>query len=88
MQGDAPLPGFDEIDPGVLAGLTCHIEIEMTGGQTARDVAAQTAETLRELAIQIEGGKFDTGFHRVITKKGVDVGELYLDFYGELTSEA
>ena len=85
MQSDVPVMGFDAIDPEVTPGLTCHIEMNIVGGQTARDVATRVAVTLRDLAVQIEGGQLDTGFHRIAARDGADVGELYLDFHCEIT---
>lgn len=85
MQSDVPVMGFDAVDPEVTPGLTCHIEMDILGGQTARDVATRVAVTLRDLSVQIESGQLDTGFHRIAAKNSADVGELYLDFYGEAT---
>ncbi|HWM49118.1 MAG TPA: hypothetical protein VNR11_19630 [Xanthobacteraceae bacterium] len=66
--------------PGFQPGLICHVEIE-NGSGTARDIDAQTAWALRELAAQIEAGKLDSGFHPVKTPSGVKIGEAYLDYY-------
>lgn len=79
----APDNGFDEVEPGVEACLTCHIEMDTKGGQSPRDVARRTAETLRKLAMAIEAGSFDTGFVPILGVDGQKVGELYLDFYGQ-----
>lgn len=78
-----PDNGFDEFDPDSLAGLVCHIEMDTKGGQTPREVATSTAKTLRKLATAIESGFFDTGHFPITGEKGENVGELYLDFYGE-----
>lgn len=75
--------GFDEVDPLSTAALVCHIEMDTKGGLSPRDVASQTAQTLRKLATAIEAGAFDTGFFPILGVKGENVGELYLDFYGE-----
>lgn len=78
-----PLDGFDQIDPEVLAALTCHIEMEVSGGKTPREVANATAEALRLVAAKIENGQLDTGHHPIMSVTGQQLGELYLDFFGE-----
>lgn len=84
MRDDAmPFDGFDEFDPWATACLTCHIEMQILGGLTPREVAATTAETLRSLAARIEAGLLDTGHHPVHTSTGSEAGEIYLDFFGE-----
>jgi hypothetical protein len=78
-----PFLGFDDIDPLAVAGLTCHIELEMTGGETPRDVATLVAEELRKAAALIEAGALDTGFHPIPSDTGESMGQIYLDFFGE-----
>lgn len=78
-----PFTGFDKVDPLCVAGLTCHIELEMTGGLTPRDVATLIAEELRKAAALIETGALDTGFHPISSDSGGSLGEIYLDFFGE-----
>lgn len=77
------IDGFDDFDPDVRAGLVCHIEMDVSGGRTSREVAASTAEQLRLVAAQIESGELDTGHHPLKTEDKNTVGEVYLDFYGE-----
>lgn len=83
MRDAMPLNGFDAFSPGCLAGLTCHIEMEVTGGRTPREVSIAVAEALRSIAARIESGSMDTGHHSIATKAGKPVGELYLDYFGE-----
>lgn len=73
---NVPDHGFDEIEEGVEACLTCEIKMDTTGGQSPRDVAKRTAETLRKLAAAIETGAFDTGFAPILGTDGEKVGEL------------
>lgn len=81
--GPMPLNGFDEFDPEVSAGLTCHIEMEISGGKTPREVANATATALRSMATKIENGQLDTGHHTIADVSGQQLGEIYLDFFGE-----
>ena len=84
MRDDAtPFSGFDHFEPECLAGLTCHIEMEVTGGRTPREVSAVVAEALRSLADRIESGSIDTGHHPISTSLGTTAGEVYLDYFGE-----
>ena len=62
-------------------GLTCHIEIDASKGDTYRDIVAAIAEALRATSVKIEARELDTGFHPVKTADGHDIGEVYLDYY-------
>jgi len=73
---------LDEFDPELLAGLTCHIELEATG-ETPRRAVSDIAAALREAATGIESGLLDTGFHDLKSSTGEKLGQVYLDFYAE-----
>lgn len=78
-----PIEGFDDFDPMTTAALICHVELDVKGGRTPREVAATTAAHLRTIAAGIEAGLYDTGHHPFTGKDGVEVGTVYVDFYSE-----
>ena len=79
-----PDAGFDDLDEVVTPSLWCQIEMVTAGGRSPRDVAHRTAETLRKLATATESGAFDTGIVPILGVDGEKIGELSLDFYGEM----
>jgi hypothetical protein len=73
---------LDEFDPEMSACLQCDVELDVKG-LTYREVLPIIATALRGVADEIEKGRLDTGFHKLRSDDETDVGEVYLDYYGE-----
>ena len=63
-------------------GLTWHVELEIESGATYREILVEAARALRTAALQLEGGRLDTGHHPIMTLSGKKIGEVYIDYYG------
>jgi len=61
--------------------LKCDVELNLTGPDVS-DVNKLAAEALRKLADRIENDEFGDGFHEIVAKVGVAMGELYMDYSG------
>jgi hypothetical protein len=72
---------MDEREPGIQPGLICRVEIDNELGKTIREVVATTAAALRILALQLEAGKLNDGFHPLESLRGEKIGEVFLDFH-------
>lgn len=73
---------MDERDSEIQLALKCDVEITVESGETYREISAEVARALRTAALQIEEGKFDTGFHPIRTLNGKEIGQIYLEYYG------
>ena len=73
---------MDERDPELQLGLTCHVELDIETGDTYRDILAKAARALRTTALQLEAGKFEDGFHPIMTLDGEELGKDYIDYRG------
>ena len=73
---------LDEVDPDADPNLTCHVELSIETGDTFREQHAKVAWALRTIAVHLEAGNYDTGFHPIITLNGEKLGELYLSYDG------
>ena len=69
-------------DDNVTPHLKCDIKLNLSGPSHAT-VNKWTADVLRKLADRIEEDEFETGHHPVEDSVGKNVGEIYLDHYGE-----
>jgi hypothetical protein len=79
-KGAMEFPDMGDCDPGFQPGLTCDVEINNESG-TAKEIYVGTAWALRELAAKIESGKLGSGFHPIKGPNGLEIGEVYLDYY-------
>jgi hypothetical protein len=71
---------MDKREPGIQPGLICHVEIDNESGGTFREVVSTTATALRILALQLEAGKLNDGFHPLESQRGEKIGEVFVDF--------
>ena len=55
---------LDERDPDTQPNLVVHVELSIETGETFREQHAKAAWALRTIAVQLDAGKFDTGFTR------------------------
>lgn len=68
---------MDDDDPDVVEQLQCDVELVCANEKAV-------AWVLRDLADKIEQGSLDTGHHDLKVPNGDKVGEVYLDYYGEI----
>ena len=67
----------------IIPHLKCDVELEFTGPNWAT-LNKWAADALRKLADRIEKDEFESGFHPVKDNSGKPVGEIYVDYTGEL----
>ena len=70
-------------DDDLILKLSCDVELEFEGPNDAT-LNKWAADTLRQLADTIENDGLTDGHHPVKDKVGKIVGEVYIDYSGEL----
>jgi hypothetical protein len=78
--------GMEGREPSTGPGLICHVVIDIESGKTVREIVSMAAVALRTLALQLEAGKLEEGFHSLESLKGEEIGEVFLDFQGTTNS--
>jgi hypothetical protein len=75
----------DDAEDGVIPHLKCDVELEFVGPNDATN-NKWCADALRALADRIERCEFygQDGHHPLLDNVGKKVGEVYIDYYGEL----
>ena len=82
MSRNANSRWMDERDPDIQPSVTCDVELTIETGETYRELSAEIARALRTIALQVEQGSLEDGWHPIKRLTGEEIGKVYFDYSG------